>query len=591
MRPTTFIISVLLCCVYLPSAFGQGYNKSKGAANANTEREQQVEEVSGDLIPAEVVGNKPNNLDSVLNPTLGVMDSYTPRQCDGYNLTAQKIECEKKNLDDLKKLELKFDKKKDKDGLAKLSETVAKQEEKIAGLESERNEEIKTDKKEHGGTADKTMEDDSKRRKCGDYGGLDCNQTTGIHEGIRAGIGLVNNAGASATSLAGVNASAKVSKKGSSATNSDFTDANRETLRFAGWQNSANSLLTMGASAIQFMRGGKHKDSAIDIEKLRDQNINKLDGELEAAKEAHNTEVAAINADKNMDNKAKEAAIKEKEKAHKAELASIDKKKANVYRNSDDEIAAQEDAKSASRIAAGVTMLGAANQAAEAARMGILMKNQAAGSETTADAPVFSMSNQGGQVIDPGSAINPNDAVETAAVNTSDTGMANEKIDGGLKDFDPNFGNNNVAGQAPGEFKDAALTSAPGGGSSPGGSGGTSAARDSGDGKQDAVAGKPQSGGKYEGGDGGGSKFSRGGGGGGSGRSGVGLDGGFADLLKRMLPGGADDKAASKAAIGLDNDRTPASDRAAVISREKNIFKEISKRYLKKNSEGAVLFQ
>jgi hypothetical protein len=236
-------------------------------------------------------------------------------------------------------------------------------------------------------------------------------------------------------------------------------------------------------------------------------------------------------------------------------------------------------------------MLSAANQAAEAARMGILLKNQTAGSETSADAPTFTLSNQGGQVIDPGSAINPNDAVETAAVNTSDTGMANEKIDGGLKDFDPNFGNNNVAGQAPGEFKDAALTSAPGGGSSPGGSGGTSAARDSGDGKQDAVAGKPQSGGKYEGGDGGGSKFSRGGGGGGSGRSGVGVDGGFADLLKRMLPGGADDKAASKAAIGLDNDRTPASDRAAVISREKNIFKEISKRYLKKNSEGAVLFQ
>lgn len=63
----------------------------------------------------------------------------------------------------------------------------------------------------------------------------------------------------------------------------------------------------------------------------------------------------------------------------------------------------------------------------------------------------------------------------------------------------------------------------------------------------------------------------------------------FGDLLKKLLPGD-NEKKEERASLELDSDRSPASDKAAVIGRNKNIFQEISKRYQKKNNEGAVIF-
>ncbi|MBU6153384.1 MAG: hypothetical protein KGP28_03685 [Bdellovibrionales bacterium] len=73
--------------------------------------------------------------------------------------------------------------------------------------------------------------------------------------------------------------------------------------------------------------------------------------------------------------------------------------------------------------------------------------------------------------------------------------------------------------------------------------------------------------------------------------AGVGVDQAFADLLKKLLPGEEEgekkDAGAEQVALG---DRAPATDQAAVIGRNQNIFEVIHKRYLKKNQEGAVLY-
>jgi hypothetical protein len=67
----------------------------------------------------------------------------------------------------------------------------------------------------------------------------------------------------------------------------------------------------------------------------------------------------------------------------------------------------------------------------------------------------------------------------------------------------------------------------------------------------------------------------------------TGVDSAFADLLKKFLPG--EEKAQKKGPGELEfGDRSPASNQAAVIGRNKNIFEEIHKRYQKKSAEGAV---
>ena len=63
----------------------------------------------------------------------------------------------------------------------------------------------------------------------------------------------------------------------------------------------------------------------------------------------------------------------------------------------------------------------------------------------------------------------------------------------------------------------------------------------------------------------------------------------FADLLKKLLPGGDEAKKKDAGADGIAmGDRAPASDQAAVIGRNKNIFDEIHKRYQLKAQQKAV---
>ena len=127
----------------------------------------------------------------------------------------------------------------------------------------------------------------------------------------------------------------------------------------------------------------------------------------------------------------------------------------------------------------------------------------------------------------------------------------------------------------------------PAGGAPPSGGGGVASAAGTSPGKDDAAnkdntpPGK-SSAGSYGDANGGPSGFSRAPGG-----PSVGMDNSFADMLKKFLPGEENGK---KNGDLNYNDRMPASDAAAVIARNKNIFEEVSKRYKKKSSDGEIVF-
>jgi hypothetical protein len=187
--------------------------------------------------------------------------------------------------------------------------------------------------------------------------------------------------------------------------------------------------------------------------------------------------------------------------------------------------------------------------------------------------------------------------VDTAALTTEGEGgtILNPEADKtavGLDDntqFNPNP--TNELPQGPSEERLAAGGAQgpqAGGGGGGGGLGGTSAAQE--DGGPQAPAKTKDQVGSYASSDGAGGPRGAGGKAAG-GAGGVGIDQSFADLLKKLLPGEDEgekkDAGAEQVALG---DRAPASDQAAVIGRNQNIFEVIHKRYLKKNQEGAVLY-
>jgi hypothetical protein len=183
------------------------------------------------------------------------------------------------------------------------------------------------------------------------------------------------------------------------------------------------------------------------------------------------------------------------------------------------------------------------------------------GNEGTATAPIP----EAGAIVD-----------GTAADNSlKDTNQLNPGADGGINPTAPTG-----AFVAGGEKPQA------GGGTGGGGlsTGGTSAAKD------DSAKGGGETPGKtaagtYSGADNtAAGSYSRNGGG-----APVGMDNSFADLLKKFLPGGEEEKK-TDGNLAFDQDRNPASDAAAVLGRNKNIFDEVHKRYEKKSTEGAIVF-
>jgi hypothetical protein len=149
----------------------------------------------------------------------------------------------------------------------------------------------------------------------------------------------------------------------------------------------------------------------------------------------------------------------------------------------------------------------------------------------------------------------------------------------------PNLDDSNVQSPTANPYVDAtpAAAAAGTGGAYAGTTGGTSAAKDPADKNADANAAKSQTGGSYASGDGVTPKFSRGESGGG----GVGLDGAFADLLKKFQP---DDKKDAAGSMVFGEDRSPASERNAVLRQDQDIFGAISKRMQIKAQQGAIAY-
>ena len=452
------------------------------------------------------------------------------------------------------------------------------------------------------GSADMASNDGPKK-DCGNYGGLNCESTRNMNTVFLKSQEILNNVGAAAVNIEAADQTGKLTSKGSGATAQDAEDTRKSIARTAMRKSGWMAVGVAGMAAVQGGRARAHELSARDIELKAAQATVAEDQAIQVLSEANTT---LINNIPNLELKTNDLTDDQKKTSpywseltkardrlasNNNQIAIHQQRIKNIENNSQSEIAAQRGAKAESYASMGTSLIIAAHHGFEAKRLDIVAKNsQITGS---GEAPKFAVvQNSSGQVVDNPDNQGSSPDTEQAALTNTDVGPGDEKFDDSIKNFNPDFNDPRLASLPPvGEGGSVNPPSAPSGGSAASGAGGTSAAQDSGQGGPEAPGGKTQAG-KYESGEGGGSRFSRGGGSAiGSGK--VGLDGGFADLLKKFLPGAEDERAPAEANALADagDDRTPASDRASVISREKNIFKEVSKRYLKKNSDGSVLFQ
>jgi len=395
----------------------------------------------------------------------------------------------------------------------------------------------------------------------GKYSGTKCAATDMINAGAQVanmamqttqGIRQVN------AGTAAANALTDKAKANGGMTISDSDNSQADVAKNAA---KLNEQLAVGQGAIalyQGVRAAQHFGSAGKATK----EIAALQAEITANKQA------ALDGDPNAQ-------------------AIVDRDSADLTRMRQ-EAAGQQSKGTMQAVTAAMTAKTAADtmmEAANAQKMAASLQGAAAAANNNAGAGFYGPGGGGG--------LGPQDQGLNIATPTPvpggviDPNAVTAGMPGSGQDFNPNTGNGGVGGPtAQGPVANAGGPSGGAPGAGLGGAGGTSASKDTGDAKQDAPAGKGQTGGQYASGDGGSPKFARGSGGG----AGVGADPSIADLLKGLLPGNdKKDAAADQASLDL-NARGPASDQAAVLGRNQNIFLEISKRYKKKNQDGAVIF-
>jgi len=422
--------------------------------------------------------------------------------------------------------------------------------------------------KDGGGTGSKTKDGGG----CGDngtYGGASCDTTEAVNGGVTVINSLAQGAGSAMVGSKAATVQAGIAAQGMNATNADALKGQAATAKTAATVQFVASGVQLLGAAEQFNRGAKHTKSVATVNAQWKADNKQLDVQYRADMTTCDTYTSAeaISICKHDTTADYKKNVDANTAAGKAEA------------NRQGSEAMKE------KIVAGMT--------AAQAGMGIM---QGVADENTAKYLNNQAQNQGNNPAQyfapPPTNTGPNNMGTLNPNGTPDTGLvapitANGDLPGAGSGFNPNLGNNNANGPAAGTFvpgSAAAPAGGPGGGL--GGSGGTSASKDQGDGQKSAdPAGKGQGGGQYQVGDAG-MKFSRPGGGG-AGGAGVGMDGGFADMMKNLLKG--DDKKEGGPSLDI-NDRTPANDQAAVIPRDKNIFIEVGKRIQKKNGDGSVSF-
>jgi hypothetical protein len=394
------------------------------------------------------------------------------------------------------------------------------------------------------------------------YGGADKTTTEAANVAGKVVISASDQLGVMQTNNAGASASAQLISQGVTATQEAAAQAQAKTLDAAASAATTGAMVDTGVAAIQMYRSYAHLSSIKAVNKTA---LLATDGNTRVTNQAQDTvytsAVQACAASATTD----PTCVTRAEQAYNSR---VDNNQAN-------EIAAQKKAAMTEAMTAAGTTMSAVNKYMQASADRAAAQNALAAGATGF---AFSPGTGSGYTTDgtdPDATPVPGQNVDTGPA-TGDGLASAPQVNPGLNG-DPNGG-------AAGGFTAAAPDSGAGGaGGQMGSASGTTAAKDDPANKDNTLASKSEVG-KYTGNDPSTGYVKNQGGG-----TGMGIDSAFADMMKNLLPGDKDkDK---KGDGGLDfGSRSPASDSAAVIARNKNIFEEIHKRYEKKNTEGAIVF-
>jgi hypothetical protein len=428
----------------------------------------------------------------------------------------------------------------------------------------------------------KADEDIAKKNENENYGGHYQGASVNTTEKINQGATLMSQAteklGESAVKQSSDDAAKALAEKGATATEQNVIDAHNSVKDKAASKLTTAGILNMALGAYQAFRGAEHFKSIGSVDETALNADGIWSGKKTEAEASLKTAQAALEACVAPACTTQAALQKAVEKAQ-GDLNTATDNLTNIHANHSGENEAQSGAGTQQAIVASTSILKGASMLNDAKNLEAHLGQAAAGKQ-------FNMANnqgfQGGGPTDPTLA----PIVEQSAIVQNDPAAKPEL--GGREQFNPNDPSAAPQGPVATAWQDApAAVGQSGGGGGVGGVGSTSAASTDSPGNPQAGA-QPKAGSYASSGSGGGSY--KGKSAGGSGAK-VGVDSGFADLLKKFLPGGeADKKKNVNAAVVNFADRSPASDQAAVISRNKNIFDEIHKRYEKKNNEGAIVF-
>ncbi|MBS1958422.1 MAG: hypothetical protein JST80_03030 [Bdellovibrionales bacterium] len=399
------------------------------------------------------------------------------------------------------------------------------------------------------------------KNSSGQYGGLyngaDKGKSAVINNTIQMGVGLANQITQTALGNKASNEQLALQSKGYNATQADAINSQVNDMNSSRKGAQKMALVTTAAALIQGNRtkeilASKAKVTAASnraYQDIAEKTINPATGTCTSKSGVCWTaaEAQAVTAQVNYN----------RDHEHQAQ----------------DQHAFEQAAATAQTMMAAAKLNQDANQMKKQAEMMAAMAQQTTGG-------TFAYNPGTGGVTDPGGNPDNNPNIDNQVVTTGPEAGIDTSGDGPIN---TDAGDGGVAGPAADKFNAMDPSKNGGGSGAPlnmqGGS--TSAANDAKGGDQ-VAPGKAQAGGQYAAGDnaGVGSRFS-------AGSKGPAADTSFMDMMKNLL--GGEDKGNHQGVEAMV-ERSVASDQPSVLSRNKNLFQEISKSYQKKSSEGAIVF-
>jgi hypothetical protein len=394
----------------------------------------------------------------------------------------------------------------------------------------------------------------------GNYGGQDVATSVAISQASNQVSTTTDAVSGQKVQMAAQDREAALRQQGVANTNMEqVNQARRETADDAKKSLTTGAILDMALGAFQAFRAEEHFRSMGDVNKTAT-TANK---ELESSYQA---KVNAIHAKGSSPTQAKE--LEDAKIAYETQLG-------NVTKNKSEENKSQTNAGVAQSVAAAGMVFQGVQKLQQAAAINAIEAQMAGNAQQYGFAMGGGITQGGGQ--DGVNALSP----VQSAVTTEEEGKKDDLAqNSNINPNDPNLVPEGPPAGAFIESKDQG--GGGGGGAGPGMAGGTSADKSAMEAGAQGPAAVTKAG-SYAPAAGGAGYKSRNAGGAGK----AGVDTGFADLLKKFLPGAEPEKKKGPGELQF-GDRSPASNQTAVIGRNKNIFEEISKRYQKKSAEGSV---